>query len=86
MNYDKNKYFIATYYVESPLPLKKVAETIADIESTGPWLGTGTPTELYKSCRAIVGDVRESAPGKGEFDILFPVANLNMETAAFPSL
>lgn len=81
-----NDYFIATYYVESSQPLKDVAATIADIESTGPWLGTGEPTELYLNCRAQVGDVREVSPGKGEFDIYFPVANLNMETAAFPSL
>jgi ribulose 1,5-bisphosphate carboxylase large subunit-like protein len=86
MQYDKKNYFTATYYVESAQSLKKVAETIADIESTGPWLGTGEPSELYLNCRAIVGDVRETTPGKGEFDILFPVANLNMETAAFPSL
>jgi ribulose 1,5-bisphosphate carboxylase large subunit-like protein len=86
MQYDKNDYFLATYYVESPQPLKQVAETIADIESTGPWLGTGKPTELYLNCRALVGNVRETSPGKGEFDILFPIANLNMETAAFPSL
>jgi ribulose 1,5-bisphosphate carboxylase large subunit-like protein len=86
MRYELKDYFAATYYVESDLPLKKVAEKIADIESTGPWLGTGEPTKLYLSCRAEVADVRESAPGKGEFDIFFPTANLNMETAAFPSL
>jgi len=86
MKYNMDDHFIATYYVESPQPLKRVAETIADIESTGPWLGTGEPTELYKKCRAEVGEIREESKGKGEFDILFPVINLNMETAAFPSL
>ena len=86
MNYIKEDYFVATYYVESPQPLAKVAETIADIESTGSWLGTGEPTDLYKNCRAEVGEIREESKGKGEFDILFPVINLNMESAAFPSL
>ena len=86
MHYQLKDHFCATYYVESDLPLRKVAETIADIESTGPWLGTGEPTELYLQCRAEVADVREDSPGKGEFDIFFPTANLNMETAAFPSL
>ncbi len=86
MPYQLKDHFAATYYVESDLPLKDVAARIADIESTGPWLGTGEPTELYLQCRAEVADVRETSPGKGEFDIFFPTANLNMETAAFPSL
>lgn len=86
MEHQNDKYFMATYYVESHQPLRKVAEKIADIESTGPWLGTGEPTQLYLDCRAQVGEVRETSPGKGEFDILFPVANLNIEQAAFPSL
>ena len=79
-------YFFATYYIESGQPLSKVAETIADIESTGQWLGTGTPTDLYRRCRAEVGEIREAAPGKGEIDILFPTINLNLAEAAFPSL
>ena len=86
MQYDLKEHFAATYYVESQQPLKNVAEKIADIESTGPWLGTGKPTDLYLKCRARVADIREISPGKGEFDILFPTANLNMESAAFPSL
>ena len=86
MNYELKDHFAARYYVESELPLKEVAEKIADIESTGPWLGTGKPTPLYQKCRAEVADVREVEHGKGEFDIFFPTANLNMEIAAFPSL
>jgi ribulose 1,5-bisphosphate carboxylase large subunit-like protein len=86
MNPQNEKYFSATYYVESEQPLENVAEQIADIESTGPWLGTGKPTQLYLDCRAQVSEIRETSPGKGEFDILFPVANLNIEEAAFPSL
>ena len=86
MPYDLNEHFLATYYIESQQDLHRVAETIADIESTGSWLGTGQPTHLYQRCRAQVGDVREAEPGKGEIDILFPVANLNLEEAAFPSL
>ena len=86
MQYDLKNYFAAKYYVESEQPLKAVAEKIADIESTGAWLGTGKPTELFLNCHAQVADIRETSPGKGEFDILFPTINLNMETAAFPSL
>jgi ribulose 1,5-bisphosphate carboxylase large subunit-like protein len=80
------KHFLATYYIESKQDLRQVAETIADIESTGQWLGTGKPTELYLECRAEVGAIREQAPGRGEIDILFPLINLNLEEAAFPGL
>lgn len=86
MLYELKDHFVATYYVESKQPLKAVAEKIADIESTGPWLGTGQPTKLYLKCRAEVADIRETSPGKGEFDIFFPIVNLNIESAAFPSL
>ncbi|OQW93890.1 MAG: hypothetical protein BWK79_08770 [Beggiatoa sp. IS2] len=86
MSYPLTEHFLATYYIESTQPLPQVAATIADIESTGPWLGTGQPTELYLHCRAEVGEIREFAPGCGEIDILFPTANLNWEEAAFPGL
>jgi len=86
MTYDLKEHFLATYYIESQQDLHGVAETIADIESTGKWLGTGQPSELFLRCRAQVGEVREEAPGRGEVDILFPTINLNMEEAAFPGL
>ena len=86
MSYQLTDHFLATYYIESQQPLRQVAETIADIESTGQWLGTGQPTELFKRCRAVVGEVREESPGKGEIDILFPLINLNLEEAAFPGV
>lgn len=86
MAYDPKKYFVATYYIEAKQDLRQVAETIAEIESTGKWLGTGEPTRLYLECRAEVGEVREATPGKGEVDILFPVINLNLDEAAFPGL
>jgi ribulose 1,5-bisphosphate carboxylase large subunit-like protein len=81
-----NGHFWATYYIESSQDLRRVAETIADVESTGGWLGTGQPTELYLKCRAHVADVREVAPGKGEVDILFPLINLDLDEAAFVGL
>ncbi len=85
MKYDLSNHFRATYYIESRQELARVAQTIADIESTGSWLGTGEPTALYRQCRAEVGEVRELGPGKGEVDILFPTINLNPEEA-FPGL
>lgn len=86
MSHFDQHYFIATYYIESKQDLQQVAQSIADIESTGQWLGTGTPTELYQQCRAEVGEIRTFEAGKGEIDILFPLKNLNLAEAAFPGL
>ncbi len=86
MEYQLTDHFLATYYIETQGDLRRVAEAIAEIETTSPWLGTGQPTELFERCRGVVGEVREFAPGKGEIDILFPIINLNLEEAAFPSL
>jgi ribulose 1,5-bisphosphate carboxylase large subunit-like protein len=84
--YNLNGHFLATYYIESEQALRGVAQAIAEIETTGGWLGTGQPTELYRACRGEIADVREVAPGKGEIDILFPLINLNLEEAAFPDI
>lgn len=86
MDYNLNHHFLATYYIEAKQDLRQVAETIAAIESTGPWLGSSEPTPLYKQCCAEVGEIRAHAPGQGEIDILFPLINLNLAEAAFPGL
>lgn len=86
MAYNLSDHFRATFYIETRQELSQVAETMAEIESTGSWLGTGEPTDLYRRCHAEVGDVREVSPGKGEVDILFPIVNLDLEQSAFPGL
>jgi ribulose 1,5-bisphosphate carboxylase large subunit-like protein len=86
MTYDLSKHFLATYYIESRQDLQSVAQTIADVETTGGWSGPSRPTELFEQCHAQVGAIREVEPGKGEIDILFPTINLNLPEAAFPGL
>jgi ribulose-bisphosphate carboxylase large chain len=63
-----------------------VAKTIAELETTGNWLGKEQPTELYRQSRGEVCEVQESAPGKGVISILFPLSNLDLENAAFASI
>jgi len=81
-----DNHFLATYYVESKEPLEKVGRTIASMESTGGWSGEGQSSRLFLECDAHVAAVRETAPGKGEVDILFPTINLNMEDGAYANL
>lgn len=77
---------LATYYIETKEDLHSVASMIAEIETTGKWSASGDPTPLFQQCHGEVCEVRELAPGKGEIDLLFPLINLNLEQAAFPSL
>jgi ribulose-bisphosphate carboxylase large chain len=77
---------VAKFYIETKLPLRKVAEGIAELETTGKWLGKEAPTELYLDCKGEVAEVDEIAPGKGTITLVFPMANLNMESAAFASI
>ena len=77
---------LATYYIESKQRLADVARTVAEIETTGKWLGQEQASELFRQCRGEVAEVRETSPGVGTVSILFPLRNLDLEHAAFSSL
>jgi ribulose 1,5-bisphosphate carboxylase large subunit-like protein len=77
---------LATYYIESKQRLVDVAKTVAEIETTGKWLGNEPAGELFRQCQGEVAKVSETAPGVGTVSILFPLRNLDLEHAAFSSL
>jgi ribulose 1,5-bisphosphate carboxylase large subunit-like protein len=77
---------LATYYIESKQRLADVARTVAEIETTGKWLGQGPASVLFHQCKGEVADVKETSPGVGTVSILFPLRNLDLEHAAFSSL
>jgi ribulose 1,5-bisphosphate carboxylase large subunit-like protein len=77
---------IATYYIETNQSLDAVARAIAETETTGRWSGPGAGTTLFHECQGEVYAVREQGPGRGEIDLLFPLVNMNIKEAAFPSL
>jgi ribulose-bisphosphate carboxylase large chain len=77
---------VATYYIESKQRLADVARTVAEIETTGKWLGQKPASELFQECRGEVAEINETSPGVGTVSILFPLRNLDLEHAAFSSL
>jgi ribulose 1,5-bisphosphate carboxylase large subunit-like protein len=77
---------LATYYIETSDSLDKVAESIAEIETTGEWVGTSRPTDLFEKCVGKVYEVHEYEKGKGTVTIFFPIVNMDLENAAFADL
>jgi len=77
---------LAHYYIETKQSLAQVARTIAELETTGKWLGKGQPGELFLESKGEVYKVQETAPGKGIISVLFPLSNLDLEHAAFASV
>lgn len=86
MAHDRSDSLLATYYIETQGDLRRVAEHMVELETTGSWQGAGRPTELFERCRGEVYSIDEVEPGKGTVSCLFPLINLNLEEAAFPSL
>jgi len=86
MAHDLNDSVLATYYFETKGDLRRVAEHMVELETTGAWQGPGEPTELFQRCRGDVYEIKEVSPGKGTVSVLFPLINLNLEEAPYPSL
>jgi len=79
--------FLATFYIETDKTLREIADQIASLETTGEWhLSSEEASDLFKKCSGKVGDIRETSPGKGEIDILFPLININLEEGAFAGI
>jgi len=81
-----NDSLVATFYLECKKSLRSVGEAVAELETTGKWLGKETPTELFGECKGEVAEVNEVAPGKGTATLMFPLRNFELESAAFASI
>jgi ribulose 1,5-bisphosphate carboxylase large subunit-like protein len=87
MNMNLKDEFLATFYIETDQDLSAMAEKIASLETTGSWhKADEKPSDLFLQCMGKVGEVRETSPGVGEIDILFPLINLNLLEGAFADL
>ncbi len=76
---------VATFYIETGQSLHKVAERVAEIETTANWMARTPPTPLFLECKGEVAEVNEVAPGKGTFTVYFPLRNMDLEHDAFSS-
>jgi ribulose 1,5-bisphosphate carboxylase large subunit-like protein len=68
-----------TYYVKTDGDLVQVTRKIAEEETTGRWIGRGTPTELFHDARAEAVRIERYDHSDGIVTIRAPLANLDAE-------
>ncbi|NLG26901.1 MAG: hypothetical protein GX557_03270 [Chloroflexi bacterium] len=85
-NHNAQDSLVATFYIETKKSLASVAAGVAELETTGKWLGSAQPTELFADSKGEVAEVNEVAPGKGTVTLVFPLRNFQLESAAFASI
>ena len=66
-----------SYYVKTDADLVKVTAKIAEEETTGRWIGRGTPTPLFHQARAEAVRIERYDRGDGIVTIRAPLANLD---------
>ncbi len=70
-----------TYYVKTDGDLEAITRKIAEEETTGRWIGGGTPTELFKTARAEPTRIAFYNDHDGIISIRAPLGNLDMDEA-----
>lgn len=74
------------YYIKTNADLVETAKRIAEEETTGRWIGGGTPTQIFNSARADVSRIEKYGPGEGVIYVRSPLGNLDMESDFFYQL
>ena len=69
-----------TYYVKTRDDIVKIAKRIARDETTGSWVGSGKPTEVFKKAQADVERVEVLAKNEGVITIRSPLYNMDMKS------
>jgi ribulose 1,5-bisphosphate carboxylase large subunit-like protein len=70
-----------TYYVKTEGDLISVTRKIAEEETTGRWVGRGTPTDLFHQARAEAIRIERYDRNDGVVTIRAPLANLDPDEA-----
>ncbi len=70
-----------TYYVKTEGDLVAVTRKIAEEETTGRWIGGGTPSDLFQSARAEAIRIEKYDRNDGVVTIRAPLENLDVEEA-----
>ena len=66
------------YYLKTRGDLVKVACDVARDETTGPWIGAGEPTEVFKKAQADVFRIEKYGPSEGVIYVRSPLRNLDL--------
>lgn len=80
-------FFLVDYWLEATSQgnLRDAAQMIAVEETTGKWVGSGQPTELFKKSTAQIYHLEEVEKNKGIATIAFPVHNLTTDRYFVPA-
>lgn len=82
---DPDKFLLATYYIESNLPLREAGTRIATEESIGTWTElTTTTTWVRKKLPARVFKFEKGKTGK--VSIAFPIELFDLESGGIPNI
>ncbi len=81
--HDPEDSILFIYYIKTNADLVKTARAIAEEETTGRWIGGGTPTEVFNSARADVCRIDKYADGEGVIYVRSPLGNMDMESDFF---
>ena len=81
--HDPEDSILFTYYIKTQSDLVETARKIAEEETTGRWIGGGSPTQVYDSARADVCKIEKYGAGEGVIYVRSPLGNLDMESDLF---
>jgi len=81
--HDPKDSILFVYYIKTNSDLVETAKKIAEEETTGKWIGGGTPTSVFKSAQADVCRIDKYAPGEGVIYVRSPLVNLDMDSDLF---
>ena len=84
--HDPEQSVLFTYYIKTDADLVETSKKIAEEETTGRWIGNGTPTETFKRARADVCKVEKYGEGEGIIYVRSPLGNLDLESDLFYQL
>lgn len=81
-------FLLVDYWLEATSKgnLRDAAQMIAVEETTGKWVGSGQPTELFKKSTAQIHHIEEVEKNKGIATIAFPVHNLTADRYFVPAM
>lgn len=81
--HDPESSIVFVYYIKTDSDLVETAKRIAEEETTGRWVGGGSPTETFKLARAEVFKIEVYGPGEGVIYVRSPIRNLSMDSDMF---
>jgi len=81
--HDPDDSILFVYYIKTNSDLVETAKKIAEEETTGKWIGRGTPTSVFHSAQADVCRIEKYAPGEGVIYVRSPLVNLDMDSDLF---